>query len=199
MGSEPCSDRTPTELEYIKLCYNDVIARISEQKALQWQIVRWVAALDIAVVGFSYSTITINVPELFAFIPIVIGIIGLLNYVTVQRDLNHHRRTLLSLYEFMGGFVDKLHAVAKVPYSKGSWLSGIRNSQVAIIVLVSLLSSAVLVCFGPEGAHKRGTLDGTKANVSQKLIGFFDCEIVQTFKSERCLFDHASPRDQEAL
>lgn len=144
-NSEQCRDRTATELEYVKMNFNDVNATITEDKAQQWQIVRWVATIDVAAVGLAYVP-NVTLPKLmFGLIVIFAGAIGITNFAAVQRDLNHHRRTLLSLRRFMGGFAYDLHEESTGHYMKGSWRLDVRNNQLAIIIFASFFGALTII------------------------------------------------------
>jgi hypothetical protein len=135
--------KSKTELEYIKLWHEDIRLRINDGKKSQLEIVKWVTAIQMALVFFYFSKLERQLPAIYVFFPVIVGAIGSLLFVSVQDDMNAQRKLLRTLRNSMGGFVkelaerrdDPLHAQAQRDFE---------TTQLAIVVVTSLLAASLL-------------------------------------------------------
>ncbi len=134
-------EKKPTELEYIKLTFTDIVNRIAEAKQHQWEVIKWIVGMHAAMVAFGFSTLALNkMPVGYKLLPVFVGIVGCIYYYYLQGDLKSHRVRLDDLRKLMGGFVLDLEKEDR----DANILEGVARRKGELLQVAVIFSSTVL-------------------------------------------------------
>lgn len=151
MSCEPSKDNlelewSPASLLQYELMFVDRTTRIAENKATEFQLLRWavsaIVAVFLAVVALKeplsgVELLIVSMPVLAAIIPLILGGVAAFLMWSNYRDTNHHRKRLSELMETGRGLMWQLHRKDASKKLSGKWMLASFIGKMTIVAVTS--------------------------------------------------------------